>query len=94
MERRFLASTERLAEAVRTGREQRGWSRQELAERAGVPLLVIASVEDGHKRLPVCDVLAVLGPLEIHATAVPAPPPPDPSKRVDLAEHLAAYARR
>ena len=74
MNRRFLATPDAVAETVREGREQRGWTAAQLAADAGVDERFIADVEACRAwSEPELDkVLAVLEALDVYAVALPS----------------------
>ncbi|WP_051197118.1 type II toxin-antitoxin system Y4mF family antitoxin [Jonesia quinghaiensis] len=71
METRYLRTVESVAQAVREGRDSRGWTQNQLAERAGVGRRFIVSLEAGHERAELAKVLQVLDVLDIHAAVLP-----------------------
>lgn len=72
--RPFIHTPERLAEVVRAGRSEKGWTQQELATRANVGRKFVISVEAAHPRAEIGKVLAVLAALGLQPRAVPVPP--------------------
>lgn len=73
--RRFIDTTERLAEVVRVRRHEQGWTQAELAVRAGVGRRFVVDLEAGHPRAELAKTLQVLAALGVQPLAVPVPPP-------------------
>lgn len=83
-ERLFLNTPERVAEAVRSFRRDRGWTQELLAEKAGVGRRFVHDLESGHARAEIGKVLDVLDALEIQAIALPSVPSPQKRGQIDL----------
>jgi len=93
VEERFLATYQDVAEAVRDGRQSLGLSQSELASQTGVEREFITDLEAGHPRAELPKLLDVLNALNIHAVALPAPPPPKiRMEEVNLIEVVARFA--
>lgn len=84
MVNRFLTTPQSVADAVRSARIERGLSQAALAVQAGVGRRFVVDLESGHPRAELAKVLAVLGVLEIHALALPAPKITKRPEDVDL----------
>lgn len=84
MKRRFLATVDAVAQAVREGRQDKGWTQAQLATNSGVGRRFIVELEAGHMRAELGKVLAVLEALDIHAVALPSIPSGKRLEDVDL----------
>jgi HTH-type transcriptional regulator / antitoxin HipB len=84
MKRRFLTTPEAVAAAVRETRTELGLSQAQLARKARVGRRFIVGIEAGHPRAELGKVLDVLEALDIHATALPAPPVTKTLHDIDL----------
>ena len=92
--RRFLTSSDDVAEAVRTERARLRLTQAQVGELAGVSRQFVIDVEAGHPRAEIDKVLAVLDAVQVHALALPAPAPRTDGKtmhNIDLDAQLEAY---
>jgi len=93
-----MATSEDVAEVVRTQRASLRLSQQQVATTAGVTRQFVSDLENGHPRAELGKMLAVLSALQVHALAIPTPPPDTSSRTIhdmtgaDLDAHLARYA--
>ncbi|WP_411731730.1 helix-turn-helix domain-containing protein [Paeniglutamicibacter sp.] len=91
MKRRFLATVDSVAEAVREGRKEKGWTQAELAVKAKVGRRFIVELESGHMRAELGKVLGVLRVLDIHAVALPSVASNVRLEDIDLDEELKRF---
>lgn len=80
----FLSTPDRVADAVRGVRRERGLPQIELARQANVGRRFLQDLEAGHPRAEIGKVLDVLDALDIHAIALPSVPSPQRRGEIDL----------
>lgn len=74
MVHKFMNTTERLAEVVRSQRHALGLTQAEVATKAGVGRRFVVDLESGHPRAELGKTLAVLKAVDVDALAIPVDP--------------------
>jgi transcriptional regulator with XRE-family HTH domain len=72
-----IATVEDIADAVRSSRQERGWTQAQLAERSGVSRDLVNRLERGSRRVEIAKVLDVLAGLDLTPTLTHRPVPVD-----------------
>ncbi|MGL3807297.1 helix-turn-helix domain-containing protein [Paeniglutamicibacter sp. R2-26] len=92
MKRRFLPTANAVAEAVRIGRMEKGWTQAQLAVKTKVTRRFILELEEGHLGTDFRKLLEILRALDIHAVELPSIASNVRLEDIDLDEELERFS--